>query len=44
MEIERSYQEELKKEHEGIPYSALLSNKEIQESLEASEDEERFSK
>lgn len=41
MAIERSYQEELTKELEGIPYSASLSGKEIQESLEDSEDEEK---
>ena len=41
MAIERSYQEELTKELEGIPYSASLSRKEIQESLEYSEDEEK---
>ena len=41
MEIERSYQEELTKEVEGIPYSASLSRKAIQESLEYSEDEEK---
>ena len=41
MEIERSYQEELTKELEGIPYSTSLSGKEIQESLEYSEDEEK---
>ena len=41
MEIERSYQEELTKELEGIPYSASLSGKAIQESFEYSEDEEK---
>ena len=41
MEIERSYQEELTKELEGIPYSASLLGKTIQESLEYSEDEEK---
>ena len=41
MEIERSYQEELTKELEGIPYSASLSGKAIHESLEYSEDEEK---
>ena len=41
MEIERSYQEELKKELEGIRYYASLSGKEIHESLEYSEDEEK---
>ena len=41
MEIERSYQEELTKELEGIPYSASLSSKAIQESLEYSKDEEK---
>ena len=44
MAIERSYQEDLTKELEGIPYSASLSGKEIQESLEYYEDEERFSR
>jgi len=41
MAIERSYQEELTKELEGIPYSASLSGKSIRESLEASQDEEK---
>lgn len=41
MAIERSYQEELTKELEGIPYSASLSGKAIQELLEDSEDEEK---
>ena len=41
MEIERSYREELTKELEGLPYSASLSRKGIQESLEYSEDEEK---
>ena len=41
MEIERSYQEELTKKLEGIPYSASSSGKAIQESLEYSEDEEK---
>ena len=41
MEIERSYQEELIKEIEGIPYSASLLGKAIQESFEYSEDEEK---
>ena len=41
METERSYQEKLKKELEGIPYSTPLSGKEIQESLEYFEDEEK---
>ena len=41
MEIERSYQEELTKELEGIPYFASLSGKAIQESLEYSEYEEK---
>ena len=39
MAIERSYQEELTKELEGIPYFASLSGKAIHESLEYSEDE-----
>ena len=41
MEIERPYQEYLTKELEGIPYSASFSGKEIHESLEDSEDEEK---
>lgn len=41
MAIERSYQEELTKELEGIPYSASLTGKAIQELLEDSEDEEK---
>lgn len=41
MAIERSYQEELARELEGIPYSASLSSKAIQESLEASQEEEK---
>ena len=41
MAIEGSYQEELTKELEGIPYSASFSGKAIQESLEYSKDEEK---
>ena len=41
MAVERSYQEELTKELEGIPYSASFSGKAIQEWLEYSEDEEK---
>ena len=41
MAIERSYQEELTKELEGIPYFASLLGTTIHESLEDSEDEEK---
>ena len=41
MEIERPYQEYLTKELEGIPYSASFSRKEIKESLEDFEYEEK---